>query len=154
MHVNHKYHITCGFGLFVCETVWIVVGNVLDVVADDVDDVDDVDVDRIGRLFTCKVVALDDEIGFFDGFGLAGRDGNFSHCCVGFGFVIKFGCVVTCHCVVCEFGFHKPERNVWTLVQTWEQQTKKKTENSLLPVDMLDAESKSGTVFSVKFGEV
>lgn len=99
MHVNHKYHNTSGFGLFVCcETAWIVVGIVLDVVTEDDDDDD-----GVGRLFACKVVALDDEIGFFDGFGLAGRDGNFSHCCVGFGFVIKFGCVVTCHCVVCEF---------------------------------------------------
>lgn len=47
-----------------------------------------------------------DMIGFLVGFGF-GRDGNLSHC-VGRGFVTKFGCVVTCHCVVCVFGFHNP----------------------------------------------
>lgn len=40
-----------------------------------------------------------DVIGFFVGFGLR-RGGTFSHC-VGLSLVTKFGCVVTCHCVVC-----------------------------------------------------
>lgn len=96
--------LTSGFGLFVCEIEWIVVDIVLDIIAAAVAAAaDDDDDDGIGRLVACAGVAVDGEIGFFDGFGLAGRDGNFSQCCVGFGFVMKFGCVVTCHCVVCVF---------------------------------------------------
>lgn len=138
--------LTSGFGLFVYDVACIIVDIVLDCVDVEVDD-------EIG-FFTksnCAVVALDG-IGFFVGFGLAGRDGNFSHCCVGFGFVIKFGCVVTCHWVVCAFWFHKPEINGDQIVikEFW---FKKKNQNDL-PVDILDAVSKSGTVFSDKFGEV
>lgn len=58
---------------------------------------------KVGRFTKCVRV---ERIGFFVGFGF-GRDGSFSHC-VGLGFVIKFGWVVICHCVVCAAWFHKP----------------------------------------------
>lgn len=97
-----ELYFTCGFG-FVDVVCDVVVG----VVAEDV----------VGRLLESEAVVWMIDgcdggdisvkwIGFFVGFGF-GRDGNLSHC-VGRGFVIKFGCVVTCHCVVCVFGFHNP----------------------------------------------
>lgn len=58
---------------------------------------------EVGRFTICGRV---ETIGFFVGFGF-GWDGSFSQC-VGLGFVIKFGWVVTCHCVVCASWFHKP----------------------------------------------
>lgn len=81
-----------GFGLCDCVDVDVDVVIVVDVVA-------------IGRLTSSFCVA--DGIGFLVGFGF-GCDGSFSHVYVGFGFVIKFGCVVTCHCVVCVFEFQRP----------------------------------------------
>lgn len=62
----------------------------------------------------------------FDGFGL-GRDVDGDAGDGGRGRVTKFGSVDTCHWVVCEFGLHRP-------------------------VDMLDAVSRSGTVFSDRLG--
>lgn len=59
--------------------------------------------DAVGRFTNSGSI---DTIGFFVGFGFT-RDGNFSHC-VGLSFVTKFGCVVTCHCVVWTSWFHKP----------------------------------------------
>lgn len=40
------------------------------------------------------------KIGFFVDFGFV-QDGVILSVCCGFGFVIKFGCVVTCHWLVC-----------------------------------------------------
>lgn len=62
------------------------------VACDAVDDADEMAGGRFTILFPF------DGCGFFVGFGF-GLNG-FSHEYVGFGFVIKFGCVVTCHCVV------------------------------------------------------
>lgn len=63
---------------------------------------------KTGRFTICGTVEM---IGFFVGFGFV-RVGSFSHC-VGLGFVIKFGWVVTCHCVVCASWFHKPSFRIW-----------------------------------------
>lgn len=69
---------------------------------------------------------------------------------LGRGFVTKFGCVVTCHCVVCAFGFHNPVE----IVSQLENHALSARTIDVLPVEMLDAVSKSDTVLSDKFGKL
>lgn len=92
---NRYVQITCGFGLYVD----VVVGFLTKSPTDE-----------------CMVDGSVWIIGFFVGFG---RNGSLSHC-VGRGFVIKFGCVVTCHCVVCAFGDHNPLREANKNIDSFE----------------------------------